>query len=129
MSMSWQRDRVCAPHRIKGELQGLGIRVSASTIALLLRSHGGGPAPRRGLTWNEFLKAQAQGIIASDFFTVETALLKTLYVLFFLGCQADDLLDAFAAAWTTARVAHEQEEVIPTIVPRDDFGLPMEMAI
>jgi predicted RNase H-like nuclease len=45
------------------------------------------------------------------------------------GCQADDLLDAFAAAWTAARVAHEQEEVIPTIVPRDDFGLPMEMAI
>jgi hypothetical protein len=70
--------------RIKGELQGLGIRVSATTIAMLLRSHGIGPAPRRGLTWNEFLKAQAQGIIACDFFTVETALLKTLYVLFFL---------------------------------------------
>jgi hypothetical protein len=63
--------------RIKGELQGLGIRVSATTIAMLLRSHGIGPTPRRGLTWNEFLKAQAQGIIACDFFTVETALLKT----------------------------------------------------
>jgi transposase InsO family protein len=70
--------------RIKGELQGLGIRVAATTVAMLLRSHGIGPAPRRGLTWNEFLKAQAQGIIACDFFTVETALLKTLYVLFFL---------------------------------------------
>lgn len=70
--------------RIKGELQGLGIRVSATTIAMLLRSHGVGPAPRRGPTWHEFLKAQASGIIACDFFTVETALLKTLYVLFFL---------------------------------------------
>src|ERR1035437_3700336 len=70
--------------RIKGELQGLGISVSATTIALLLRSHGIGPKPRRGLTWNEFLKAQAQGIIACDYFTVETALLKTLSVLFFL---------------------------------------------
>jgi putative transposase len=70
--------------RIKGELQGLGIRVSATTIAMLLRSHGIGPAPRRGPTWHEFLKAQASGIIACDFFTVETAFLKTLSVLFFI---------------------------------------------
>ena len=47
-------------------------------------SRGSGPAPRRGPTWSEFLKAQASGIIACDFFTVETALLKTLYVLFFI---------------------------------------------
>src|SRR5665648_275200 len=64
--------------RIKGELQGLGIRVSATAIAMLLRSHGIEPAPRRGPTWSQFLKAQASGIIACDFFTVETALLKTL---------------------------------------------------
>jgi putative transposase len=70
--------------RIKGELQGLGIRVSATAIAMLLRSHGIEPAPRRGPTWGQFLKAQASGIIACDFFTVETALLKTLYVLFFI---------------------------------------------
>ncbi len=70
--------------RIKGELQGLGIRVSATTIAMLLRSHGIGPAPRRGPTWSQFLKAQASGIIACDFFTVETTFLKTLYVLFFI---------------------------------------------
>ena len=70
--------------RIKGELQGLGIRVSASASAVLLRRQGIGPAPRRGPTWSQFLKAQAAGIIACDFFTVETALLKTLYVLFFI---------------------------------------------
>jgi putative transposase len=70
--------------RIKGELQGLGIRVSATAIAVLLRRHGIGPAPRRGLTWSQFLKAQASGIIACDFFTVETAFLRTLYVLFFI---------------------------------------------
>jgi putative transposase len=61
--------------RIKGELQGLGIRVSATAIAMLLRRHGIGPAPRRGPTWSQFLKAQASGVIACDFFTVETALL------------------------------------------------------
>jgi len=70
--------------RIKGECQKLGIGVSATAIAALLRSHGIGPAPRRGPTWSEFLKAQAAGIIACDFFTVETAFLRTLYVLFFI---------------------------------------------
>jgi putative transposase len=70
--------------RIKGELQGLDIHVSATAIAMLLRSHGIEPAPRRSPTWSQFLKAQASGIIACDFVTVETALLKKLYVLFFI---------------------------------------------
>jgi hypothetical protein len=70
--------------RIRGELGKLGIRASATGIAMLLRRSGVGPAPRRGLTWRQFLKAQAAGILACDFFTVETAFLKTLYILFFI---------------------------------------------
>ena len=70
--------------RIKGELGKLGIRVSATSVAMLLRRSGVGPAPRRGPTWRQFLKAQASGILACDFFTVETAFLRTLYVLFFI---------------------------------------------
>ena len=70
--------------RIKGELGTLGIRASATSIAMLLRRSSVGPAPRRGLTWRQFLKAQASGILAYDLFTVETAFLKTLYVLFFI---------------------------------------------
>ena len=70
--------------RIKGELLGLGIRVSATTIATVLRAHHLGPAPRRGPTWREFLIHQASGIIACDFLTVETVWLRTLYVLFFV---------------------------------------------
>ena len=71
--------------RIQGELRKLGIRVGATTIRTMLRRSGLGPAPRRGgPSWSEFLHAQAQGILAADFFTVETAWLRTLYVLFFV---------------------------------------------
>ena len=70
--------------RIQGELRKLGIRVGASSIKRLLLREGLGPAPRRGPTWGEFLRSQAEGIWACDFFTVETAFLKTLYVLFFI---------------------------------------------
>jgi putative transposase len=69
--------------RVQGELRKLGVRVGATTIRSLLRRSGLGPAPRRGgPSWVEFLRAQAQAIVACDFFTVETVWLRTLYVLF-----------------------------------------------
>jgi hypothetical protein len=69
--------------RIRGELRKLGIWVSATTIRMLLRANGLGPAPRRdGPTWSQFLRAQAKGILALEFLTAETAWLRTLYVLF-----------------------------------------------
>jgi hypothetical protein len=69
--------------RIRGELLKLGVRVSATAIRTVLRRHGLSPAPRRtGPSWSEFLRAQARGILAFDFFTVETAWLRTMYMLF-----------------------------------------------
>ncbi len=63
--------------RIAGELNKLGLSVSPSTVRRLLARAGLGPAPRRsGPSWREFLRAQAASVVASDFFTVETALLR-----------------------------------------------------
>jgi putative transposase len=71
--------------RIQGELKKLGISVSATTIRTVLLCNGLRPAPRRAsITWRAFLRVQASGIVAIDFFTVETVRLKTLYVLFFI---------------------------------------------
>jgi transposase InsO family protein len=93
--------------RIRGELAKLGIRISATAIRVLLRANGLGPAPRRdGPTWSEFLRSQAQGILALDFFTVETAWLRTMYVLFaiHLGSRQVHLLGVTRnpdSAWVT----------------------------
>jgi putative transposase len=85
--------------RICGELRKLGIRVGATTIRTLLRRHGLGPAPRRtGPTWAQFLRAQADGVVACDFFTVETIRLKTLYVLFFIHLSSRRVIAAGVTA-------------------------------
>ena len=68
--------------RVQGELAKLGIRVGATSVRRVLRRHGLGPAPRRGPSWAEFLKAWAKGILATDFFTVDAVVFKRLYVLF-----------------------------------------------
>lgn len=71
--------------RIHGELLGLGYRVAASTVWKILNEAGVDPAPRRsGPTWKQFLTAQAHTILACDFFTVDTVMLKRIYVLFFV---------------------------------------------
>jgi putative transposase len=92
--------------RIRGELLKLGISLSATTIARVLRRHGLGPAPRRGPTWGEFLRQEAAGMLACDFLAVETIRLKTLYVLVWIefGRRRVHLGGATAnpdAAWVT----------------------------
>src|SRR5450755_1641954 len=58
--------------RIHGELAGLGVKVAASTAWEILKNAGIDPAPHRsGPTWSQFLRSQAQAILACDLFTVD----------------------------------------------------------
>jgi putative transposase len=73
--------------RIHGELCRLGYkdRIGASTVWTILHRAGVDPAPARSaVSWRQLLRAQANGVLAVDFFTVDTVLLRRLYVLFAL---------------------------------------------
>ena len=67
--------------RIQGELRGLGIRISATTIRRLLAGAGLDPAGRRfGWSWRTFLRRRAASLLATDFLTVDSVLFRRLYV-------------------------------------------------
>jgi putative transposase len=58
--------------RIHGELAGLGVTAAASTVWEILKTNGIDPAPRRaGPTWPQFLRSQADAILACDFFSID----------------------------------------------------------
>src|SRR5216683_1519772 len=68
--------------RIHGELAGLGVKVAASTAWEILKDAGIDPAPRRtGPTWQQFLRFQAEAILACDFFSIDLLNGTQAYVL------------------------------------------------
>jgi len=72
--------------RIGGELKGLDITVSATSVRKVLLEESLQPAPQRSQSsWRVFLRTQAASMLACDFLTVETAFLQRIYVLFFIS--------------------------------------------
>jgi len=68
--------------RIHGELAGLGVKVAASTVWEILKASGIDPARlRMGPTWQQFVRSQAEAILACDFFTVDLLDGTQAYVL------------------------------------------------
>jgi transposase len=77
------RENLCWGYRrIHGELLVLGIRTAASRVWEILRQAGIDPAPERGsTTWADFLRSQADALLACDFFETVTLNGACLHVL------------------------------------------------
>ena len=73
-------------YKIEGELTKLGFNVSLTTVRNVLGRNGILPAPVRygSIGWKTMMNHYKEQLLSCDFFVVESLLLKTYYVLFFL---------------------------------------------
>jgi len=93
--------------RVHGELLVLGIKVAASTVWEILREAGIDTAPERSATtWADFVRSQAQALLAADFIETVTLSGARLYILVVIehASRRIRILGATAhptAAWVT----------------------------
>ncbi|MEU4253499.1 hypothetical protein AB0F15_39515 [Amycolatopsis sp. NPDC026612] len=68
--------------RIHGELALLGIKVAPSTVWEILKAEGVDPAPQRTtVRWADFLRSQAEAVLAMDFVETITLTGQRQYIL------------------------------------------------
>ena len=109
--------------RVRGELLKLGHVVSATAIRKLLRRNRIGPSPLRSRqTWKAFLRAQASAIVLTDFLSVDTVLLKRLYILLYMELATRRVIwfavtDRPDAQWVTQQARNVSWELNQLGVP------------
>ncbi len=116
--------------KIEGEVRKLGYDIGRTTVKAVLKRQKVPPAPERakqGSSWRTFLQHYGDHMVACDFFTVETAWLKTLYVLFFIELGSRRVHFAGCTAEPTAEwVAQQARQFSWTI---QDEALPLRFLI
>jgi putative transposase len=107
--------------RIVGELRKLGIEVSATLVRNVLRAAGVRPAPQRDqLDWRSFLRQHAATTLACDFLTVDTVLLRRLYVLVFI-CIGSRRIE-YVACTSNPDGAWMMQQACNLLIDLDDRG-------
>lgn len=102
--------------RIDGELAGLSLKVAASTVREILRDHGSQPAPERQSTpWADFLRSQAEALLACDLFEVRTLTGTRLYVFAVIEHSTRPIRIPGATAHATRNLAQGSEVLAPQI--------------
>jgi transposase len=108
--------------RIHGELAGLGVKIAASTVREILKNAGIDPTPRRAdLTWPQFLRSQAEAILACDFFTADLLDGTQAYVLAVIEhsdrMHRSDRSYTGRAAWraATGPARHIRRRAVPVV--------------
>jgi len=94
------RENIWGYKKIQGELKKLGIEISKTSVANILRRNGLPPSPdRKGLTWREFLSRHAEVFLCADLLTKEIWTFKGLqraFVFFVLHLHTRRILLARA---------------------------------
>jgi putative transposase len=114
--------------RIRGELKNLGYAISGATVRRILKRAGLGPAPRRANDrWRDFIRAHATGTLACDFFSVDTAMLRRLYVFFVIeaGTRFVHVPGVTAnpdGAWVAQQARCATKRSVISLVQRGEIG-------
>jgi putative transposase len=97
-------------------------------VRTILIRHGLPPAPQRDeLSWRNFLRQHAATRLACDFFTVETAWLRRIYVLFFISLERRRI--EFVACTPTPRGAWVAQQPRNLLMTLDDREQPFRFLI
>lgn len=108
---TWGQERIADELLLK-----LGLRVSPRTVRKYMPSHCVGSPGKRGQSqrWSTFIRNQATGIVACDFFVAVTATFRLLYVFVMIEHESRRLIHVNVTAHPTAQWTLQQfREAIP----------------